>query len=148
MKVMQTPSAPSTPLFTSSRSSHTSWAEGETGVAFATASPRTPLPSTGAVSAGKRRHVSLPRVLNTEQRSSGCPPSPPRSNALCLEGVKRAISGRKPPHLGPAGVLQLQVLLHENVVDLVENDVHAISAHQRQVPVALQQRRRGGDGYR
>lgn len=33
----------------------------------------------------------------------------------------------------------LQVLLHEDLVDLVEDDVHSISAHQGQVPVALQQ---------
>lgn len=47
------------------------------------------------------------------------------------------------PHLGPTSVLQLQVLLHENMVDLVENDAHAISGHQRQVPVALQEMVRG-----
>lgn len=62
MKVMQTPSAPSTPLFTSSRSNHTSWAEGEMSAAFATASPATPLPDAEAASAGKRRHLSLPKA--------------------------------------------------------------------------------------
>lgn len=42
--------------------------------------------------------------------------------------------------LAPAGVLQLGVLLHEDVVDLVEDDVHPVPAHQRQVPVALREK--------
>lgn len=59
------------------------------------------------------------------------PPAPVPPPCLCQVG--------SPPHLGATRVLQLQVLLHEDLVDLVEDDVHSISAHQGQVPVALQQ---------
>lgn len=40
-------------------------------------------------------------------------------------------------YLSPAGILQLQVLLHEYLVDFVQDNIHAITTHQSQVPVTL-----------
>lgn len=124
MKVMQTPSAPSTPLFTSSLSSHSSWAEAESKVG-----------RVGSPTAALWMQCHPPPPFSPFQ--VGPRPPPPRLQCplltLCQAG--------SPPHLGATGILQLQVLLHQDLVDLVEDDVHPISAHQGQVPVALQQRK-------
>lgn len=44
------------------------------------------------------------------------------------------------PYLSATGVLQLQILLHEDLVDLVQDDVHAVATHQSQVSVTLRGR--------
>lgn len=65
------------------------------------------------------------------------PSPPPRpagedpSSAVFLSG----------PYLSATGVLQLQILLHQYLVDLIQDDIHAIATHQSQVSVTL--RRRG-----
>lgn len=41
------------------------------------------------------------------------------------------------PYLSSAGVLQLQVLLHKYLVDFIQDDIHAVTSHQSQVPVTL-----------
>lgn len=41
------------------------------------------------------------------------------------------------PYLSSAGVLQLQVLLHKDLVDFVQDNIHAVTRHQSQVPVTL-----------
>lgn len=91
--------------------------------------------------------ISLPRRGAEELVPK--PPPAPAPSARPLPGWQQegGSGALLSPHLGPTCVLQLQVLLHEDLVDLVEDNVHAISAHQRQVPVALQQRM-AGDGYR
>lgn len=40
-------------------------------------------------------------------------------------------------NLRPTHVLQLEELLHEDLVDLDKNHAHAIAVHQRQVSVTL-----------
>lgn len=41
------------------------------------------------------------------------------------------------PYLSTAGILQLQVLLHEYLVDFIQNNIHAVTFTQSQVPVTL-----------
>lgn len=41
------------------------------------------------------------------------------------------------PYLSSAGVLQLQVLLHKDLVDFIQDNIHAVARHQSQVPVTL-----------
>lgn len=43
----------------------------------------------------------------------------------------------QPHQLSTAGILQLQVLLHKYLVDFIQDNIHAITTHQSQVPVAL-----------
>lgn len=44
------------------------------------------------------------------------------------------------PYLSATGVLQLQILLHQYLVDLIQDDIHAVATHQSQVSVTLRGR--------
>lgn len=74
----------------------------------------------------------------------GCaaPPIPPTLPLPSEKDPLSAISQQDllcsfQPYLSTAGVLQFQVLLHEYLVDFIQDDTHTVTTHQSQVPVAL-----------